>query len=34
LVGAAAIELQLGGDKLRPLWMFPVDGLSIQIYPA
>jgi hypothetical protein len=34
LVGAAAVELQLGGDKLRPLWMFPVDGLSIQIYPA
>ena len=34
LVGAAAVELQLGGDKIRPLWMFPVDGLSIQIYPA
>jgi hypothetical protein len=34
LVGAAAVELQLCGDRLRPLWMFPVDGLSIQIYPA
>jgi hypothetical protein len=34
LVGAAAVELQLGGDKIRPLWMFPVDGLSIRIYPA
>jgi hypothetical protein len=32
--GASAVELQLGGDKLRPLWMFPVDGFSIQIYPA
>jgi hypothetical protein len=34
LIGAAAVEVQLSGDKLRPLWMFPVDGLSIQIYPA
>lgn len=30
----AAVELQLGGDQILPLWMFPVDGLSIQIYPA
>lgn len=34
LLGAAAIEMQTGGDVLRPLWMFPVDGLSIQIYPG
>jgi phage portal protein BeeE len=33
-VGGAAIELQTGGDVSRPLWMFPVDGLSIQIYPG
>ncbi|MBM7045430.1 phage portal protein [Rhizobium lusitanum] len=33
-VGAGAIELQTGGDALRPLWLWPVDGLSIQIYPA
>lgn len=30
--GAGAIEQQTGGDKLRPLWMWPVDALSIQIY--
>jgi hypothetical protein len=34
LVGAGAIEKQIGGDPLRPLWMWPVDGLSIQLYPA
>jgi phage portal protein BeeE len=34
LIGGAAIEMQLSGDKIRPLWMFPVDGLSIQIYPG
>lgn len=34
LHGACAVEMQLGGDKLRPLWFFPVDGLSIQIYAA
>lgn len=33
LVGAAAVEIQVSGDKNRPLWMFPVDGLSIQMYP-
>lgn len=33
-VGAGAVEVQLGGDTIRPLWLFPVDGLSIQIYPA
>lgn len=34
LVGAGAIETQMGGNLLRPLWMYPVDGLSIQVYPA
>jgi hypothetical protein len=34
LIGASATELQLGGDANRPLWMYPVDGLSIQIFPA
>lgn len=30
--GAGAIEQELGGDKMRPLWLWPVDALSIQIY--
>lgn len=34
LVGAAAIEVNAGGDADRPVWMWPVDGLSIQIYPG
>ena len=34
LIGAGAIETQMSGDPLRPLWMWPVDGLSIQVYPA
>jgi len=33
LLGAGAVEMQLSGDELRPLWMWPVDGLTIQIYP-
>lgn len=32
--GAGAIEQELGGDPIRPLWMWPVDALSIQIYAA
>jgi len=32
LMGAGAIEQQVGGDQGRPLWLYPVDGLSIQIY--
>ncbi len=32
--GAGAIELQLGGEATRPLWMYPVDGLSIRLYPT
>ncbi len=34
LCGAGAAELQLGGDASRPLWMWPTDGLSIQVYPG
>jgi hypothetical protein len=34
MLGAGAIEMQVSNDKLRPLWMFPVDGLTIQIYPG
>jgi hypothetical protein len=30
--GAGSIEQQIGGDKSRPLWLWPVDSLSIQIY--
>ena len=32
LMGAGAIELQVGSDQNRPLWLYPVDGLSIQVY--
>lgn len=32
LCGAGAIEMQPSGDEQRPLWMWPVDGLSIQIF--
>lgn len=32
--GAGAIEVETGGDALRPMWLWPVDGLSIQLYPA
>ena len=34
LLGAGAIEMQDSGNPLRPLWMWPVDGLTIQIYPG
>ena len=30
--GAGCIEKEIGSDKDRPLWMWPVDCLSIQIY--
>lgn len=30
--GAGAIEQQLGSDPRRPVWLWPVDGMSIQIY--
>ena len=32
--GAGTIEIELGGDPDRPVWLFPVDGLTIQIYAA
>lgn len=32
--GAGCIEQEIGGQALRPLWMWPVDALSIEIYPA
>jgi hypothetical protein len=34
LLGAGAIEMQISGDANRPLWMWPVDGLTIQIFPG
>jgi hypothetical protein len=34
LIGAGAIEKRVSGDPLRPLWLWPADGLSIQIFPA
>ncbi|MGA3114859.1 MAG: phage portal protein [Syntrophobacteraceae bacterium] len=30
--GAGAIEQQQGSDPQRPVWLWPVDGMSIQIY--
>lgn len=33
-VSAGACEIQLGGNKQRPLWMYPVDASSIQIFAA
>ncbi len=32
--GQGAMEHQLGGDPTRPLWMWPVDGMSIQVFPG
>jgi phage portal protein BeeE len=32
MCGAGAIEMQVGADDLRPLWMWGVDGLSIQMF--
>ena len=34
MLGAGVIEQQLGGDMIRPLWMWPVDAQSIQIFPG
>ncbi len=34
LITAGAIETQVSGDLMRPLWMFPVDALSISMYPG
>lgn len=33
MLGAGAIEIQTGSDPVRPLWFYPVDGLSIQVVP-
>lgn len=32
ICGGGAIEQEVGGDQSRPLWLWPVDALSIQIY--
>lgn len=32
VVSAGAIEQQVGNDPARPLWMWPVDGQTIQVY--
>ena len=32
--GVGCIEQQMGGDPDRPLWLWPVDAQSIQIYPT
>jgi len=34
LCGGGAIEMQPSGDPERPVWMWPVDGLTIQVYPG
>jgi len=34
MLGAGAIEMQEGSDPERPLWLYPTDGLTIQIYPG
>lgn len=34
IAGAGAIEKEVGGDLMRPLWMWPVDALSIQLFPG
>ncbi len=34
LCGAGAIEQQISGDPLRPLWLYPVDGTTIHIFPG
>lgn len=31
LLGAGACEIQLGANPKRPLWLYPVDGLTIQM---
>ena len=31
--GACCYERALGGDKNRPLWMWPVDSMSIEVNP-
>ena len=33
LLGAGAVEIAVSGDNARPLWLWPVDGLTIQMFP-
>src|SRR5580704_17355657 len=33
-IGAGAIEMGRSGVESRPLWLWPVDGLSIQLFPG
>lgn len=33
VVSAGAIEQQIGGDLTRPIWLWPVDGQSIHVFP-
>lgn len=32
--GTGAIEQEIGAMEIRPLWLWPVDALSIQLYPG
>lgn len=34
VAGAGTVEQEPGSDPMRPLWMWPVDALSIQVYPG
>ena len=34
VAGAGAIEQEVGSDAMRPLWLWPVDALTIQVYPG
>lgn len=34
ICGAGAIEQEIGAHEVRPLWMWPVDALSIEVYAA
>lgn len=34
ICGAGAVEQEVGANEIRPLWMWPVDALSIQLYPG
>jgi hypothetical protein len=34
MCGAGAAEIGRSTDPLRPVWLWPVDGLSIQMFPA
>lgn len=34
VAGAGAIEQEPGSDAMRPLWLWPVDAMTIQVYPG